>query len=62
MKPTIEYRAAKGKAKASEPPKPKPGGRWVWVPDGKAVTLRDDETRREYQREYMRKRRSEGKP
>lgn len=60
MKPPIEFRP---KGKASKPAKPpdKPGGRWVWVPDGKAVTFRDDETRRGYMRDYMRERRKKEK-
>lgn len=43
-------------------PEPKPGGRWVWVPDGKVVSLRDQGARRDRMREYMRKRRAEKKP
>jgi hypothetical protein len=62
MKPTIEYRAKaapKRAAKAvSAAPQPKPGGRWVWVPDDKIVSLRDRDARREHMREYMRKRRA----
>jgi hypothetical protein len=56
MKPPIEYRR-KAPQKPKEPPA-KPGGRWVWVPDGMAVETRDKASRRERMREYMRKRRA----
>jgi hypothetical protein len=43
---------------AQKPPQPKPGGRWVWVPDDKIVSLRSRESRREHMRLYMQKRRA----
>jgi hypothetical protein len=67
MKPILEYRAkAKAAPKraaqaAEKPPQPKKGGRWVWVPDDKIVSLRDREARKEHMREYMRKRRAKEK-
>lgn len=67
MKPDIIYRA---KAKAApklaavaveKAPQPREGGRWVWVPDDKIVSLRDRDARREHMREYMQKRRAKAK-
>jgi len=66
MKPPIEYRpptkapnARPGKApNISSPPPAEPGGRWVWVPEGKKVTFRDAGKSKEYMRGYMRQRRA----
>ena len=38
------------------------GGRWVWVPDGKSISTRDNLKRRAYMREFMRKRRAKMDP
>lgn len=72
MKPPIEYRPSLTKPKsvdksaktprAAQEPPPKAGGRWVWVPDGKKITLRSATRSTEYMRDYMRKRRAEAKP
>jgi hypothetical protein len=43
---------------AQKPPKPRAGGRWVWVPDGWDAKLERSDARRERMREYMRKRRA----
>ena len=66
MKPTIEYRpkpnnAAPRKA-ARAVPEPKEGGRWLWVPDDKIVSLRNRKAARDRMREYMAKRRAKKAP
>jgi len=63
MKPPLEYRAPKSAPKraasaSQDAPQPRKGGRWVWVPDGKIVELRDADNRRDRMREYMRMRRA----
>ncbi len=55
MKPPIEYRAK------SASPKPKAGGRWVWVPNDRVIVTRLREERKTYMRRYMQKRRAKAK-
>jgi hypothetical protein len=63
MKPPVEYRAPKDAPKRAtsapqNPPQPRAGGKWLWVPDGMIAKLESVDARRERMREYMRKRRA----